>query len=72
MLTGDSRVLADDGAAWVNDLCTALSIPPLRTYGISENHLAEIIEKSASSSSMQGNPIKLTASEMRTILEQAL
>lgn len=72
ILTGDSGARADDGADWVHDLCGALSIPPLRSYGIGENDLTEIVEKSAIASSMQGNPIKLTPAEMRSILESAL
>ena len=72
ILTGDSRVRADDGSAWVSDLSAALNIPPLSTYGITENDLPEIVEKAAVSSSMQGNPINLTHDEMQTILESAL
>jgi alcohol dehydrogenase class IV len=72
IVTGDSHVRADDGVEWVSDLTLALSIPPLRSYGISESDLSEIVEKSASSSSMQGNPVKLTSDELRSILEEAL
>lgn len=72
ILTGDSHVRADDGVAWVSDLTAALNIPPLSSYGVSEADLPDIIEKSASSSSMQGNPIKLTPDEMRSVLEAAL
>jgi alcohol dehydrogenase class IV len=72
IVTGDAHAHADDGADWVADLCAALSIPPLRIYGIAESDLPEIVEKSAVASSMQGNPVKLTADEMRSILEAAL
>ena len=72
ILTGDPHVRADDGAEWVSDLCATLQIPTLRTYGISSGDIPEIVEKSASASSMQGNPIKLTTGELTGILEAAL
>lgn len=72
LLTGDSHVRADDGADWVADLTAALQIPRLSTYGVMPEDIPEIAEKSASSSSMQGNPIKLTTAELHTALEMAL
>jgi alcohol dehydrogenase class IV len=39
---------------------------------VSEADLADLIEKSARSSSMKGNPIALTPDELRGILTQAL
>jgi alcohol dehydrogenase class IV len=57
---------------WVHDLCAALDIPPLRNWGVTEADFELLVEKSAASSSMQGNPIKLTPEEMHNILAQAL
>jgi alcohol dehydrogenase class IV len=72
LLTGDPHVRADDGADWVADLAAALKIPRLTTYGIMPQDIPTIAEKSAASSSMQGNPIKLTSAELHTALEMAL
>lgn len=71
MLTGKSGASAEEGIRWTEELCAALSIPGLGTYGITETDYSLLIEKSAASSSMQGNPIQLTPEEMREILIQA-
>jgi alcohol dehydrogenase class IV len=49
-----------------------LRIPRLNTYGIKQEHLAELVEKSAKASSMKANPIVLTREELAEILERAL
>ncbi|MEP7291904.1 MAG: iron-containing alcohol dehydrogenase [Chloroflexota bacterium] len=53
-------------------LTELMEIPPLRIYGIQQKDFAEIVEKSAKSSSMKGNPIVLTTEELTKILEKAL
>jgi alcohol dehydrogenase class IV len=72
MLTGDPTASLEDGAAWLSELGRELEIPPLRAYGVAENDFAGIIEKSAGASSMKGNPVQLTADELRKVLERAL
>jgi alcohol dehydrogenase class IV len=72
ILTRDERATADDGVAWVGELCQALQVPSLATYGVTEDDFPLVIEKAAVSSSMKGNPIVLTADEMREILHRAL
>ena len=71
LVTGNAHALAEDGIEWVHELCNALHVPPLGSYGITEADYAALIEKAAVASSMQGNPIKLTADEMHEILVQA-
>ncbi len=72
ILTGSDRAAAADGVCWIQDLCRDLQISPLSTYGLTEADFPTLIEKSAKSSSMKGNPIKLTEGEMGEILRQAL
>jgi len=72
ILTGNDKATADDGVAWVQELCQALQVPSLASYGMTPADLAVVIEKASVSSSMQGNPIQLTPDEMREILTQAL
>lgn len=71
-LTGNERATADDGVAWVGELCQALQIPSLASYGVTEEDFPALIEKASVSSSMKGNPIKLTPDEMSEILVRAL
>ena len=72
ILTGEWDVEAADGVAWVQDLCKALRVPGLATYGITAGVFPDVIEKAMASSSMKGNPIKLSAVEVRGILMRAL
>jgi alcohol dehydrogenase class IV len=72
LLTGNERARADDGVAWVHSLCQALEIPSLTSYGMTQDDLTSVVEKSAAASSMRGNPIELTSDELRGILEHAL
>jgi alcohol dehydrogenase class IV len=71
ILTGDASATADDAVAWVQKLCNALQVPPLSSYGVTEEDFPLLIEKASVSSSMQGNPIKLTPEEMGEILARA-
>ena len=72
LLTGNERATVDDGVAWVGELCGALQIPSLATYGVTPEDFPVLIEKASASSSMKGNPIVLTADEMREILARGL
>lgn len=72
IVTGDAEATAGDGLAWVRELCGELQIPKLSSYGITEADIPTIAEKSAGASSMQGNPVKLTAAELEAVLRAAL
>jgi len=72
LLTGDNHAHAQDGVSFIHNLCEKMNISPLSTYGLTEADFPVLIEKSAVSSSMQGNPIKLTADEMHQILARAI
>jgi len=72
ILTGEWDVEAADGVAWVQELCKALHVPGLAPYGVTAGVFADVIEKAMASSSMKGNPIKLTTAEVRGILMRAL
>jgi alcohol dehydrogenase class IV len=71
-LCGNVQASAQDGVAWIEELAEELRIPPLSTYGLEAEAFPDIIEKAAISSSMQGNPIRLTAEETGEILRAAL
>jgi alcohol dehydrogenase class IV len=72
ILTGSEKAIAADGIHWVSELCKALQIPGLRTYGISESDIPELVEKAAKASSMKANPIVLTRDELTGALQAAL
>jgi alcohol dehydrogenase class IV len=72
ILTGTEKATAADGIHWISELCKALQIPGLRTYGISEVDIPELVEKAAKASSMKANPIVLTRDELTEALQAAL
>lgn len=72
LLTGETTATAHDAVAWIQSLCTALDVPPLRTFGITTAHFDEVIAKSKQASSMKGNPIPLSDPELHQILTAAL
>lgn len=72
LLTGDKTVTAQDGVKWAKQLVDDLNIPRLSAYGMSEENFPEAIEKTLQASSFKGNPIPLSETELREILQQAL
>jgi alcohol dehydrogenase class IV len=71
LVTGNSKATAQDGVAWIEALGRSLQIPGLASYGLTRSDFPTVIEKSAGSSSMQGNPLKLTPDELHEILNRA-
>jgi alcohol dehydrogenase class IV len=72
IVTGNPQASIDDGIMWVRNLSAALHIPPLSAYGVQPADFPTLVEKSAVSSSMKGNPIALTTDEMTEILSLAV
>ena len=70
-LTGNPDASPADGLAWVRRIGCTLEIPPLRTYGIREEHTPALIQKASNASSMKANPIRLTAEELAEVLARA-
>lgn len=72
LLTGRPQASAEEGVQWVTELCRKLEIPPLRTYGVRDEDIPVLVDKAAQTNSMKGNPILLTAEELRRIAIRAL
>ena len=72
LLTGNQIAVAEDGIEWLDELCKSLKVPSLATYGVTKSDIPEIIIQSKKASSMKGNPIELTESELSQIMELAL
>jgi alcohol dehydrogenase class IV len=72
LLTGRSQATAEDGVRWVAGICRRLEIPPLRTYGVGEPDIPDLVERAAQASSMKGNPILLTPEELRETIARAI
>lgn len=72
LITGDNAANAQTAIDWIDDTSQTFNIPGLSTYGIQEADFKDIIAKSSNSSSMKGNPIKLTDDELVGVLKAAL
>ncbi len=72
IVTNNPKATALDSVSWLEGLCAYFEIPTLSTFGISIEHVDDIVEKSKNASSMKGNPIPLTDAELKNILKQAL
>ncbi|MGA2600931.1 MAG: iron-containing alcohol dehydrogenase [Bryobacteraceae bacterium] len=53
------------------DICQALQIPALKTYGITGHDIPSIVAKASQASSMKANPIVLTENELTEIVIRA-
>ncbi|MCI0534634.1 MAG: iron-containing alcohol dehydrogenase [Verrucomicrobiales bacterium] len=71
LLTGRDDARADDAVRWTGELCGALSVSPLRAYGVSARDFPSVVEKASAASSMKSNPLALTPLELDEILERA-
>jgi alcohol dehydrogenase class IV len=72
LLTGNPTAETGDGIAWVEETVRQFNIPSLSTYGLTPADLPRLVEKAAKASSMQANPIVLTAAELTKILEMSI
>jgi alcohol dehydrogenase class IV len=71
LLTGRDDATVEDAVAWLRQTVAALDVPPLAAVGLRPAQFAEVAEKAARSSSMQGNPVRLTPEELVGVLHAA-
>ncbi len=71
-VTGRQDATASDLGRWLIELRESLQIPSLGELGIRPGDVDLLVQMSAVASSMKANPLKLTRSEMREILELGL
>jgi alcohol dehydrogenase class IV len=72
MLTGRGDAVAEDGIAWTREICREFEIPPLKAYGIGEQHVPDLITEAARASSMKANPLVLTPEELDEVLTRSV
>ena len=62
----------DEGIAWVQALRTALRIPGLTRWGVTDADIEGLVSAARNASSMRGNPIELADEELAEILTRSL
>ena len=71
IVTGQADANLVDGVAWLRSLLDELMIRPLHEYGLRPADFHEIVQKTKTASSTQGNPILLNDHELFEILDRA-
>jgi alcohol dehydrogenase class IV len=72
LITGKPAASIEDGLGWIRETITLLAVPRLGTFGIRPRDADDIAAKAARSSSMQGNPVTLSHSDLVAIIRQAI
>jgi len=70
-ITGNNNSNHTDLMDWLSTTFQTLNIPRLSDFGVSKSDFSSIVDKSTKASSMKGNPIALTKTELMRILDQA-
>ena len=71
LLTGRDDATVEDAVDWLRETVAALDVPPLAAVGLQPAQHTEVAEKAARSSSMQGNPVRLSEDELVAVLQAA-
>jgi alcohol dehydrogenase class IV len=71
-LTGRLDATAEDGVAWIADLCRDLEVPGLGHFGMTAPDVPALVERAKRASSMRGNPVVLSDGELAEIAERSI
>jgi len=72
LLTDNPLATADDAVTWLQRVCKELHIAPLGACGVTDADVQELVDQARRASSMRGNPIDLTDTELAEILTRAI
>lgn len=72
IVTGRHGAEADEGVAWVRDLCQALDVRGLGQHGLLAAEVPGLVTKARAASSMRGNPMQLSDQELTDVAMRAL
>lgn len=65
LLTGRGDAGAEDAVAWIRETVAALEVPGLAEVGLTPELVDQIVDGGQRASSTRGNPVALTAEELR-------
>jgi len=72
IVTGRPNARYSELVEWIRALCDRLQTPPLRSFGLTADHIPQAVAKAKKTSSMRGNPVGLPDDVLHAILEAAL
>lgn len=71
MIVGVQGAPFDQALLWIQETVDMLKIPGLQSYGLIQEQIPTLVEKSMKASSMKGNPIPLTPDEVSELIQLA-
>lgn len=71
LLTGRPQARAEEGVVWIRQLCSDLGVKRLADLGLTRHDIPQAADKAARSSSMKGNPLRLSHEELIEVAEEA-
>jgi alcohol dehydrogenase class IV len=72
LLTGKPGASIEDGLTWIGETLTLLGVPGLAAFGLGPGQAGDIAAAAVTSSSMQGNPVRLSQSQLKAVFLEAL
>ena len=72
LLTANSNATSEHAISFLQDLCDEMHVKGLGAYGVTAEHVPELVSKAEKASSMKANPLKLTREELEQVLRAAL
>ncbi len=71
-LTRRPGAAAEEGIAWLAELVRDLGVPGLAHHGVGDADVAPLVERARRASSMRGNPVELSESEVADIVRRSM
>lgn len=71
LLSGRPAASAEDGIVWLEARTAALAVNGLRSFGLDDALVAQVVDDARRASSMRANPIELTNAELHEIVERS-
>lgn len=72
ILTQNKNSNAENGVSWVQEMVKKLKIPSLSDFNLNSDLFPELVEKARNSSSMKGNPVELSNTQLFEILNKSM
>ena len=70
LVLNNPKARSDDLCIWIRNILSQMCVPTLHELGFRESDMITTIKQAQKSSSMKSNPVELTETELKNLLEQ--
>ena len=70
LVLNNPKAKSDDLCIWIRNILSQMCVPKLHDLGFRESDMITTIKQAQKSSSMKSNPVELTETELKNLLEQ--